>query len=81
MVVVAAEHEDDRSRLLLPHHLARVREPVEDVRPLETAGDAAVDLADRLDDRARADGAEERLAGDDDERVAGDPEAELALRA
>jgi hypothetical protein len=79
VVVVRAEHEDDRTRLLLLRHLAHVLEPVEDVGSLEPARDPAVDLADRLDHGAGADRAQERLAGDDDERVAGDPEAQLSL--
>ena len=76
----AAEHEDDGPRPLLLHHLAHVLEPVEDVGPLEPARDPAVDLADRLDRAALADRAQDRLAGDDDERVARDPDAERLLR-
>ena len=61
-------------------HVADVREPVEDVGPLEPARDPSVDAVDGADRRVPGDRAEERLARDDDERVAGDPDAELALR-
>ena len=81
VVVVSAEHEDDCAGLLLLHHLGHVLEPVEDVRPLETARDAAVDVADRLDRAPLADRSQDRLAGDDDERIAGDPDPERAARA
>ena len=57
-----------------------VREPVEDVRALEPGRDPAVDLAGGRDRAVARRRAEERLAGNDDERVAGDPDAELALR-
>ncbi len=63
---------------LLLHHLGHVLEPVEDVRPLETAGDTAVDVADRLDRPPLAHRSQDRLARDDDEGVAGDPDPERA---
>ena len=80
VVVVAAEHEDDCAGLLLPHHLGHVLEPVEDVRALETARNAAVDVADRLDRAPLAHCSQDRLTRYDDERVARDPDPEWAGR-
>ena len=79
VVVVRAERDHDHVRLVLLHHLADAVEPVVDVRPLEPGRDVAVDRVDRLVDLAPH-RAEQRVAGDDHERVAADVDAQRVRR-
>ena len=80
LVVVAAEAEHDRPWAQLLQLCPDLLEPVDHVRPREPGRDASVDAADRLDRGARAGRPDDREARRDDERVAGNPQAELLAR-
>jgi hypothetical protein len=79
VVVVSPEHDYDRAGLACPHLVADAREPIEDIGALEPARYPTLDLAGR-DRPVSRHGPQERLTGDDHERVTRDPDPELALR-
>jgi hypothetical protein len=68
------------ARGLRLHHVAHVREPVEDVGALESARDASVERVGGIDGAIACHGTEHGLPGHDDERVAGDPDPKLLPR-